>query len=91
VLQVGLLEQLADINAPAASGSSSEQQPQVAAVGGSGVRAVQLSAVLPVLEERQVAQMMLRLHQVTEVRVCRMVVHDEPPSLAAVLMLQRAC
>jgi hypothetical protein len=69
-LQVGLLEQLADIHAPEAGDSSGEvQQPQVVAAGGSGVRAVALSAVLPVLGERQVDQMMNRLHQVTEVRL----------------------
>jgi hypothetical protein len=44
-------------------------QPQVVAAGGSGVRAVQLSAVLPVLGERQVDHIMNRLHQVTEVRL----------------------
>jgi hypothetical protein len=65
---VGLLEQLADIHAPEPhhSHSISEQQLELAAAGGSSVRAVQLSAVLPVLGERQVDQLML--HQVTEVR-----------------------
>jgi hypothetical protein len=68
-LQVAILEQLADLHAPAAGDSRSEQQSQVVAAGGSGVRAVALSAVLPVLGERQVDQMLQRLHQVTEVRL----------------------
>jgi hypothetical protein len=75
MVQVGLLEELADIHAPgplhttsSSSGSTVEPQPQVSAAGGSGVRAVQLAEVLPVLGERQVDQMMTRLHQVTQVR-----------------------
>lgn len=88
-LQVGLLEQLADIHAPDGSDHSSEQQPQVVAAGGSGVRAVQMSAVLPVLGERQVDRVMQRLHQVTQVRggagtgsLCKVIPPNGEPALA---------
>ena len=69
---MGLLEQLADTHAPATDASSSnDAQPELAAAGGSSVRAVQLAEVLPLLGERQVEQLMARLLQVTEVRgVC---------------------
>ncbi|WIA32050.1 hypothetical protein OEZ86_002902 [Tetradesmus obliquus] len=82
---VGLLEQLADIHAPERqhhASSSSELQPQLAAAGGSSVRAVQLCEVLPVLGQRQVEQLMARLLQVTEV-ICEFLEHAAPAAISS--------